>query len=364
MDFEIFTGEKLDLKELTKKICEDVESLDKFCSEYSMDETNAIKFLIEFIEFIMAQDEEELLDDYKLLLNQSQQLCFLKGMQLDRVAHKGLKVGYDEKLKDIYSSLSSTECRDVLLHKEFEQIDNLIDEHDIYEFKELAKDIDEELRNFEGNFHDENFLLILKDLFNWYTTCGLSDEKLMNLFPYFSINKSQLYLNTKTPQELEYAFDIELSGKSEVLAILANSSLSENELTIIADNTELISNFIMWLNSKQEDNPDEELGNIGEEFLYHQLCQIFGENRVIWENKSEYDFRVLENDLTTTKYFIDAKTTGKSIANSDNVPFFMRTAQWTFLDKQQASDKYIIARIFKNGRTIDVKYLRLNKQLL
>lgn len=41
-------------------------------------------------------------------------------------------------------------------------------------------------------------------------------------------------------------------------------------------------------------------------------------------------------------------------------PFFIRTAQWTFLDKQQATGKYIIARIFKNGGTIDVKYLKLN----
>jgi len=361
LDFEIFSGEKLDIEELTKKICEDVDSLEKFCSEYSMDETESIEFIIEFVKFILEQDREELLDDYKLIPNQSLQLCFLKGMQLDLITHKGLKEGYDEKLKDIYYSLSNTDCRDTLLHKEFENIDNLIDEDDNYDFKELAKDTDEELRNFEGNFHDENFLLILKDLFNWYTTCGLSDDTLINLFPYFSINKSQLYLNTKTPQELEYAFDIEISGKSEVLAKLANSSLSENELEIIADNPELVSNFMEWLNSKQEDTPDEELGNIGEEFLYHQLCQIFGEKRVLWEDKSEYDFRVLEKNLTTTKYFIDAKTTGKGIANSDNVPFFMRTAQWTFLDKQQATDKYIIARIFKNGGTIDVKYLKLNK---
>jgi hypothetical protein len=89
----------------------------------------------------------------------------------------------------------------------------------------------------------------------------------MNLFPYFSLNKSQLYLNTKTAQELECVFDIEISEKSEVLVKLANSSLSENELEIIADNPELVSNFIEWLNSKQEDNPDEELGDIGEDFF-------------------------------------------------------------------------------------------------
>lgn len=45
------------------------------------------------------------------------------------------------------------------LHKDFEQIDELIEEDDTFEFKELAKDTDEELRNIEGNFHDENFLL-------------------------------------------------------------------------------------------------------------------------------------------------------------------------------------------------------------
>ncbi|PSR55773.1 hypothetical protein AHMF7605_20830 [Adhaeribacter arboris] len=364
LDFEIFTDEKLDLEELTKKISEEVDSLDKFCSEYSMDETAAIEFLIDFIRFILAQEKDELFDKYKLILNQSNQLCYLKGMKLDLIDCKGLKDGYDEKLKDIYYSISDTECRDILLHKDFEQIDGLIEENDKYEFEKLAKDTDEELRNYEGNFQDENFLLILKNLFNWYTTCGLSEETLTNLFRFFSSNKSQLYLNTKTSEELEYAFDIEISGKSEVLAKLANSSLLENELETIADNPVLISNFIEWLNNKQEDHPEEELGNIGEEFLYHRLCQIFGENRVLWEDKSEYDFRVLEMDLTTTKYFIDAKTTGKGIANSDNVPFFMRTAQWSFLDKQQARNKYIIARIFKTGRTIDIKYLRLNKQSL
>lgn len=288
----------------------------------------------------------------------------IKGLKYDRVDHKGLKDGYDEKLKNIYHSLSETECRDFLLHKNFEVIAKLLDKDDKYDFKELAKDTDEELRNYEGNFQDENFLLILKDLFSWYTTCGLSDETLANLFPFFSSNKSQLYLNTKTPEELEFAFDIEISGKSEVLAKLAKSDLSEQELEIIAENPELISSFIEWLNEKQKDNPDEELGNIGEEFLFHRLCKIFGEDRVLWEKKSEYDFRVLEKDLKATKYYIDAKTTAKGIANSDNVPFYMRMAQWRFLDSEQVKDKYIIARVFKNGGTIDVKYLKLNKQAL
>jgi hypothetical protein len=359
LDFEIFESEKLDIE----KLCETISpkgNLTEFAEANNLTEDETVKYFIDLVEFVIEQEEEELLGKYNLLLNQSNVFTKIKGLKLDRVEHKGLKEGYEEKLKDIYYSLSNNECRETLLHKEFESINDLIEKDDKYDFKELAKETDEELRNFEGNFHDENFLLILKDLFNWYTTCGLSDETLMNLFPYFSLNKSQLYLNTKTPQELEYAFDIEISGKSEVLAKLANSSLSENELEIIADNPELVSNFIEWLNSKQEDNPDEELGDIGEEFLHFQLCQIFGEDRVLWEDKSEYDFRILETDLDKTKYYIDAKTTGKGIANTENVPFYMRTAQWHFLDREQAFDKYVIARVYKNGSGFDVKYVKIN----
>lgn len=359
LDFEIFESEKLNIE----KLCETISpkgNLKEFAEVKKLTENETVKYFIDLVEFVIEQEEEELLGKYNLLLNQSNDFTKIKGLKLDRVEHKGLKDGYDEKLKDIYYSLSNNECRETLLHKEFESINDLIDKDDKYDFKELAKDTDEELRNFEGNFHDENFLLILKELFNWYTTCGLSDETLINLFPYFSLNKSQLYLNTKTPQELEYAFDIEISGKSEVLAKLANSSLSENELEIIADNPELVSNFIEWLNSKQEDNPDEELGDIGEEFLHFQLCKIFGEDRVLWEDKSEYDFRILETDLDKTKYYIDAKTTGKGIANTANVPFYMRTAQWHFLDREQAFDKYVIARVYKNGSGFDVKYVKIN----
>src|SRR5690606_3659017 len=177
--------------------------------------------------------------------------------------------------------LSFDECREFLLHQDFEQTENLIDENNIYEFKKLAKDTDEELRNYEGNFQDENFLCVLKNLFNWYTKCGLSEETLKTIFPYFSLNKSQLYLNTKTPEELEYAFDIEISGKSEVLAKLAKSNLSAEELEKIANNSELVYSFIEWfewLQNEFEDTPYEELGNLGEKFLYHQLCRMFGED--------------------------------------------------------------------------------------
>jgi hypothetical protein len=351
LDFEIFESKKLDIE----RLCEMVSNPGK-----NNIKNNTVNFYVDLVSFVIKKDKRSLLNKHGILVDQKNKLRTTNVLKLDEISHKQLNDDFDEKLKNIYASLTKKDCRNFLLHKNFEKIYDILEKEDKYYLKELAKDIDEELRNYEVNFQDEKFLLILKNLFSWYTTCGLSDETLKNLFPYFSQNKSQLYLNTKTAKELEYAFDIEISGKSEVLAKLANSSLSENELEIIAVNPKLVSNFIEWINSKQEDNPNEELGDIGEEFLHFKLCQIFGEDRVLWENKSEYDFRILETDLDNTKYYIDAKTTGKGIANAENVPFYMRTAQWHFLDREQAFDKYVIARVYKNGSGFDVKYVKIN----
>lgn len=360
IDFEIFDNEKFDIEKLVEKISEDNNTISDFKENYELEKQSSIGYLKDVVEFIIQNEEESLLNDYSVIPNQSGDLCLQKKLKTDFIFHKALAENYDEKLKSIGADLTNEDCRDSLLIREFEKVQNLMDDDDKYELSELCQSIDDELRNYKGSFNDDDFLLVLKDLFHWHTNCGLSDETLTKYFPYFSLNKSQLYLNTKTPEELEYAFDIEISGKSKVLAKIAKSSLSEEELEIVAENSDLVSSFINWLNSKQEDNPDEELGNIGEEFLHYKLCQIFGENRVLWEDKSEYDFRILNQDLDSTKYFIDAKTTGKGIANFENVPFYMRMAQWNFLEREQAFDKYVIARVYKNGSEFNVKYVKIN----
>jgi len=360
LDFEMFAEEKFGLKELLKTISGQNSNIESFDKNYSLSEARSVIYLKKLIKYVLQQKKENLLNEYSVIPNQNCKLVKKKKLRIDKVYHKDLKKGYAEKLKEINKQLTNEDCKDFLLHPAFETIKNLIDVEKTFTLEELAKQTDDELRNYEGNFQDEDFLKILKDLFHWFTNCGISEDTLNNYLPYFSSNKSQLYLNTKSAEELEYAFDIEISGKSEVLAKIANSNLKEEELEIITENPDLVSSFISWLNHKQQDNPDEELGDIGEEFLNFELCKIFGEDRVLWENKSEYDFRILNPDLETTKYYIDAKTTAKGIANTENVPFYMRTAQWNFLEKEEALNKYVIARVYKNGGEFGVKYMKIN----
>lgn len=363
LDFEVFDSEKLDLA----KLCETSAAkgtVSEFMSEHDLTEKDAIDFFASLVRFVVDQEQPELLDKYALLINQSKKLRKIKGIKLDRINHKRLNPGYEESIKNIFKSLSKTDCRDDLLIKAFESIEALIEDDQSYTLKQICKDIDEELRSYEGNFQDEKFLLILKELFYWCNTCGLSDETIGDFMPFFATNKSQLYLNTKSPQELQHAFDIEISGKSEVLAKLANTTLSHEDLEAIAKNPDTVASFIKWINHRQEDNPDEDLGEIGETFIYHKLISIFGEDRVLWEKKQEFDFRILESDLKTTRYFIDAKTTARGIANSNNVPFYMRMSQWLFLTKQHSIDKYLIARVFMDGSNFDVRFVNIKMQSL
>jgi hypothetical protein len=67
----------------------------------------------------------------------------------------------------------------------------------------------------------------------------------------------------------------------------------------------------------------------------------------------------VKNHDGTVKYYVDAKTTGQGIANSDNVPFFMRMAQWNFLPLQEVRGKYLIARVFKKDNSYPIRYLNI-----
>ncbi len=46
--------------------------------------------------------------------------------------------------------------------------------------------------------------------------------------------------------------------------------------------------------------------------------------------------------------------------NADSIPFFMRNAQWDFLQTKEAKEKYLIARVFLGSETSNIKYININ----
>jgi len=363
IDFELFDSEKFTIETLINTISNEVKSIADFHSEYKKSEEETITWINDLVSFLINQENNDLLDSYEIIPSQSGDFSKLSKLKIDRIYHKYIVEGFEEKLKDVYLDISGDDYREKLIHEDVKKKKTIKDEDEKVSLKDFCLIVDTKFREYDGDRQDTDFLSSLKEMFNWYTNCGLSDDTLSEYFPWFSKNKSQLYMDTQSPTQREQTFDIILSGKTEALAKIAKSDLSLEELNTLANNSTLVTSFLDWLNQKVEDNPDEELGDIGEEFVYYELCRRFGKDYVEWINEDEYDFRVVNRDRTV-RYYIDAKTTNKGIGNSDNVPFYMRYSQWIFLPKDEVMGKYLIARVFKNEGNFKVRFLNIKPEKL
>lgn len=359
VDYELYGAHKLSADEIAKVLANDSKSLATLKKKEEKDPKRT-KVLMKFIQYLVDNDKAHLLDKYKLVPNQNENFRLLSKLNIDGISHKLLDFNLIDDLKLLNNEIDkNNDIKDDLIHDEFQSIVSSLIQDRTVTFENLCRLIDDNIKEYKGNYRDKKFVSILKSLFTWINSTKFSDKLIVRYFPYFGNEKSQLYLNTKSSDELEYTFDIDISGKGEALAKMAKSQLTVDEIETIANNSKKVVSFLKWINQKVEDNPDEELGELGEEFLYKELCDLFGIPRVKWEKKREYDFKVLQKDLVGTKYFIDAKTTMKGLGNNDNVPFYMRTAQWNFLENEDAYGKYVIARLEKKGGDFSVKYLKI-----
>lgn len=179
---------------------------------------------------------------------------------------------------------------------------------------------------------------------------------------YFDTSQNTIYYsgnwnsisNAKLIEYLFKAFDISESqiSKDEFVSILLRNIPAKYEMPSAPPDSLL---------------PDGSTGRFGEEFVYKELVKKFGENRVNWLNKGgetykEYDFEILGRN-NEVLYFVDAKATTTGEVSGDTVPIYIRTSEWTFM--QKCKDNYIIARVY-NAKTSSAytKYLKIGLQNL
>lgn len=267
----------------------------------------------------------------------------------------------DDKLKKILYSLSNKkeDWKAILIRDGIS-----LDLNKPKTLREIAGLIDDFVKDNRDNTHSHSIRDSILSLVKW-----VSDKKeelnIEDLFKWFYVHKANLVLSTlDSSNDRDNIFDIIQSGQSlDTLARIARSSLTDEQLNALVDSTELVGQFISWLTNKQLDNPDEELGDIGEEFLFYHLRKLLGTDNVEWSRKKEYDFTVFNADRSV-RFYIDAKTTARGISNSENVPFYMRTSQWNFLPKAEVKNKYLIARVFKNADRFEVRFLNITPEEL
>lgn len=333
---------------------ENIQNLKEHFVHNDYDKT--IVWTDKFLNFLnnSKNDYKDYLSENQITPNQYDEFCSTDNLNNDNDI-------IPDKLKEILYSLSNKkeDWKAILLRDGIS-----LDLSKPKSLKEITGLIDDYVKDNRDNLDSQLIRNSILSLVKW-----VSDKKdelnVEDLFKWFYLNKANLVLNTlDSGNDRDNIFEIIQSGQSlDILAKIAKSSLTDEQLNTLIDSTELVDKFISWLQSKQADNPDEELGEIGEEFLFYYLCKLFGDDNVEWSKQNEYDFTIFNSDKTI-KYYVDAKTTASGISNSDNVPFFMRTSQWRFLPTDEAKNKYLIARIFKNNDSFDVRFLNIKPEII
>ena len=314
-------------------------------------------WLKDCISFLLKYDDG-ICRDYELLPNQLGQFKYERSLKLDKKLPAALK-RINEQTEDNYNLLAEK-----LLNKNFNTLVNC----DEYTIKDLAQRIDDNIKviysNNDGQI-PEKFESSVSALYEWVKNCSFDEEKLLKYFPWFFPKRASLIADMMSEEERNQSLKIVRSGKMEGLSALAETDLTDEELSYLAHNPTQLRAVISHLNNVVDDeafaNKDE--GDYGESLVWEELNKLYPAKKgfeVVWSsrdmNESRFDFEILK--YGKTHCYCDAKTTARGLANSDSIPLFLRKSQWNFLSTIRKETPYYIARVFL-GEKDKIRFIRL-----
>lgn len=354
LDFSIYQNQKLDLKELIKRLGQV-----KVWNELIQGDQSEQDWFVALADYVVKEDQLALFQNHPLVLVKSGHVRSLK-----------TELFWDceipKKLKEIYDLLHNVPYDKMLIHEKLEYLGEKIIPLDREKTEnDICDAIDAIFKKASAKDLTPTFIEALEMLLSW--TDSMSIEEEADRFPHFSTNKARLTLDTLgSNQERNTAFVIIRSAKKDALAKLALSDMSSADIEKLISQQREIQTFLTWKSSVVDDkeNADAELGNIGEEHIHKLLIDHFKgkpEFQVEWVAKTRkednYDFEIRKDDRPVI--FVDAKTTGNGIANSDSIPFFMRKGQWNFLETLEDDQYYFIARVFLHNDSFSHRFLKI-----
>ena len=350
-DFVLFSKQKYDLKQFVEEISQTTQ-IQAFVLKSDIQVVDWLRKIASLVN----EENEILFSHFAILPNQKGSLKKKSDLFLDK--------DIATELKSIYNKLSTEEIEVILLDKSFNDFSNVVDKS--FDTAVICRKIDDLLKEkyTADKASTANFSMPLNDLYKWINNCGKSKKELDDLFKWFYPKRAELFMGAFGENERDYAFSIVQSGKMKALAMLAESSISSEELEYIGKNSSILSKFYALIQSEIDDqsNANSETGDFGEQLVYADLRKKYPQTKgydVIWASKKgepKFDFEIRLSGETVL--YVDAKTTMRGLANSDSIPFFMRNSQWEFLPTIEANVKYLIARVFKSENL--VKYLQIN----
>lgn len=274
------------------------------------------------------------------------------------------------ELKKIYDQLFASEniqIEDSLLDENFRDLHVVSSK---YRLEDIAKLIDAELQqqysNNSGN--TASLMYLYNSLYSWISKSGIKSGLLSSYFRWYYPKRASIMVDMLSDSQREKTLIIAQSGKIDALAQLASSNLSDEDYSLLINNIDKIHLALGLLSDSVDDGEyaDSNEGHFGETLVYNDLLQKYPHSqgyKVVWASKERnepcFDFEIFKEGIPICYY--DAKTTMRGTANSNSIPFFMRTSQWNFLSTLPENIPYFIARVFR-GDNNAIKYLQISEK--
>ncbi|RUT02694.1 hypothetical protein DSM106972_056140 [Dulcicalothrix desertica PCC 7102] len=193
-----------------------------------------------------------LFDKYAILPTQNEDFKLKKSLKRDG--------GIPEELKEIARYLRLQDWNDFLLLKNdsFTKARQIIDVKEIVTLEDIANEIDNAIRDYEGDKEDNNFRQVVQQLLHWSNS--IVEKKFEKLFTYFFQRRAELVLQTLGNDEVRNnIFDV-LQAPPDKLDAIANIArkpyITANDLNQLA---EKIDTYKALENLKGESNVETEI---------------------------------------------------------------------------------------------------------
>ncbi len=230
--------EEFDWKECNKwivaSLVEEIAKANKLntlANSLAQTKEQVISWLNNFLYFVNTFDDN-LLDKYAIIPTQNEDLKLRKTLRKDG--------GIPEELKEIARYLNLQEWNDSLLLKDdsFTKAQRIIDEEHTATLEDIATEIDNAIRDYNGDKQDNNFRQVVKLLLHWSNS--IIESKFQKLFTYFFDHRAELVLQTLGDDEVRNnIFDVLQAppDKIDALASIARqSNITANDLNQLTEN--------------------------------------------------------------------------------------------------------------------------------
>jgi hypothetical protein len=212
---------------------------------------NAVGWLNKLVEYIQYNEEYRNLIDfnkYKILPNQHGLLCKKEVLFLDDEL--------DIKLKKVLEFINPKWIGELLDTKIFLKLPD----SRVRKFEDISKEIDNSFRTHTGNRQSPEFIKSLRILLSWFK--NTSDKKIKENFDWVYNNKAELSLSILgDDNEKDEIFKIIESGKAPLLAKIANSTLTDDDLKELSENSEEYKEYLELKRSGKSTLEDQDFLN-------------------------------------------------------------------------------------------------------